>query len=814
MIIEINSIFFILSFHFMNSTYGNVSDESFSIHLNPGQSAGTSWRKKYKDSSVYLNLLDSSFSGTVNVSIYGRNPGSSEENCTNRVQSFSLRSNNKYFLFNLVHEKHFSEARILFTSNETIDIHGKWSPDSAPESGCIEITGREGNHIQPTIANNNNNNNNNRGGSNAYDRSFTIGAGQQRGRTSTERKLDSTSIYLNLQNCHFSGSAKVYIMGQNQGGRPQNCTNRGDYFLVESGKKYMMFNTVNESHFSSVFLEFEKPNANDVISGLWSPDSVPESGCIEIRSSSSSSSSSSSPSSKYGDVSDESFSIHLNPGQSAGTSWRKKYKDSSVYLNLLDSSFSGTVNVSIYGRNPGSSEENCTNRVQSFSLRSNNKYFLFNLVHEKHFSEARILFTSNETIDIHGKWSPDSAPESGCIEITGHNGSSCSPVSHRKIKIPHESSDKAKFLLKVPYLSQEGIPAGCEGVSATMLLNYFGFNISKEDFINRFLPKANWTCQSAPDPDEAFIGNPYISSGNNCGFGCYAGCIVKAINSFIRVNGGFDFCAKKIVGKSIDFLIENYVILRKEPVLIWATMNMAPSSTNGTQTWTLNNGPKKGSKFTWIAGEHCLVLVGFNIRSYFFNDPYKSNGVIGFRKDVVIRRYNELGKQAVILSKEKSVFEISNEEMIKCFNDILSIFGISQKILSFKNEVHFINPVMYGTITASSDQTLSFEDSKNMIAKIDDGKLSFVTKSTNILGDSIINITRDKLNFKFSNFNSSIDLDTSFDFKQKLDQIALTVKCGCVSFGLDLNGFYTLTINCSKPIVNDNPHVKLQITHH
>ena len=117
--------------------------------------------------------------------------------------------------------------------------------------------------------------------------------------------------------------------------------------------------------------------------------------------------------------------------------------------------------------------------------------------------------------------------------------------------------------------------------------------------------------------------------------------------------------------------------------------------------------------------------------------------------------------------------------------------------------------IFKGTITATSDQTFSFEDSKNAIAKIDDGKLSYDTKSTSIFGDSIINITRDKLNFKLFNDNYSIDLGTSFDLKQKFDQIALTVKCGCISFGLYLQGFYTLTIKCSKPILNDNPHVKL-----
>ena len=56
-----------------------------------------------------------------------------------------------------------------------------------------------------------------------------------------------------------------------------------------------------------------------------------------------------------------------------------------------------------------------------------------------------------------------------------------------------------------------------------------------------------------------------------------------------------------------------------------------------------------GDKYTWIAGEHCLVLVGYDYYRYYFNDPYKDHGIIGYDRKVVEQRYKELGNMAVVI---------------------------------------------------------------------------------------------------------------------------------------------------------------------
>ncbi len=38
--------------------------------------------------------------------------------------------------------------------------------------------------------------------------------------------------------------------------------------------------------------------------------------------------------------------------------------------------------------------------------------------------------------------------------------------------------------------------------------------------------------------------------------------------------------------------------------------------------------------------------------NYYFNDPYENHGLIGYEKSLVEKRFEELGKQALIISEK------------------------------------------------------------------------------------------------------------------------------------------------------------------
>lgn len=195
-------------------------------------------------------------------------------------------------------------------------------------------------------------------------------------------------------------------------------------------------------------------------------------------------------------------------------------------------------------------------------------------------------------------------------------------------------------IINVPAISQyPELPTGCESVATTMILQYYGDNITAEEFAGSWLECSEAFYKSngklyGPDPNEVFAGNPFKESS----YGCFADPIVNAIN-----NHSQNFTAQKITEKTLAELCEEYID-NNEPLLIWATMSMKESGV-GTK-WYLEDG----SVFSWIKGEHCLVLVGYNDDYYYLNDPM-SGSVVAYQKNIVESRFSELGQQAICITR-------------------------------------------------------------------------------------------------------------------------------------------------------------------
>jgi hypothetical protein len=111
----------------------NISDSYFNLTIGPN-GAKTEIRKKENATSIYLNLQESSRGGarTVNVQIVAVNPGHSSTD----DRAYVVELGKKYMLCNDVHENGYSHVQLSFTGDEGVNIVGKWSSDSVPESGC------------------------------------------------------------------------------------------------------------------------------------------------------------------------------------------------------------------------------------------------------------------------------------------------------------------------------------------------------------------------------------------------------------------------------------------------------------------------------------------------------------------------------------------------------------------------------------------------------------------------------------------------------------------------------------------------------
>lgn len=205
-----------------------------------------------------------------------------------------------------------------------------------------------------------------------------------------------------------------------------------------------------------------------------------------------------------------------------------------------------------------------------------------------------------------------------------------------------EIEQSGRILLSVPLITQKDYPTGCESVTSVMALQFAGYDVSVDDFIDQYLRIGKYYAKDGHyygnSPYSCFIGNPRTGSG----FGCFAPVIHEAL-----VKAAGENKVRDLTGMPLDQLVSKY-IRNGIPVIVWATMEMSPSYPG--RQWTLL---ETGKEYTWPAQEHCLLLVGADKESYYFNDPRQEDGVTKYEKEVTRNRYQEMGSQALaVLPKQ------------------------------------------------------------------------------------------------------------------------------------------------------------------
>lgn len=198
-----------------------------------------------------------------------------------------------------------------------------------------------------------------------------------------------------------------------------------------------------------------------------------------------------------------------------------------------------------------------------------------------------------------------------------------------EINIPAERVE-----LEVKHLGQNpSLPNGCEITSLAMVLNYLGYDITKENLSDNYLPKA---AVGEANFYEEFVGNPRDASS----YGCYAGAIVNAANSFLASRGS----EKKAVDYTgTDFATLLTKVKQGNPVILWATayLNQDPGYT--TEWWV------DGEYLVWKANLHCVVLSGYdsNENTVIVQDPMR--GTEEYDMELFIKRFKQFYSQAVII---------------------------------------------------------------------------------------------------------------------------------------------------------------------
>ncbi len=95
-------------------------------------------------------------------------------------------------------------------------------------------------------------------------------------------------------------------------------------------------------------------------------------------------------------------------------------------------------------------------------------------------------------------------------------------------------------------------------------------------------------------------------------------------------------------------LAANYVA-KGTPVAVWCTISM--QEINEVYQWQSYD---KKQTYLYPVRQHCMVLIGYDEKYYYFLNPYNSNGEVKYTKEQTEYCYNSIGRQAVaILNKSK-----------------------------------------------------------------------------------------------------------------------------------------------------------------
>ncbi|HSV96129.1 MAG TPA: C39 family peptidase [Spirochaetota bacterium] len=197
-----------------------------------------------------------------------------------------------------------------------------------------------------------------------------------------------------------------------------------------------------------------------------------------------------------------------------------------------------------------------------------------------------------------------------------------------------EKKGAAYRVLNVPVIHQmPRYPTGCEAVAMTMLLQWAGKSITVDQVIAHMPrgPKPQWKdgVLHAPDPREAFVGNPYDDRGS---FGIYHQPLLRMLELFFP-------------GRAVNLTDEPWEKIEAHlaggvPVVIWGTIKMLPMKP--TLTWKT----PAGDSFQWRGNEHAMTMVGFDDTHVFVNDPYTGRLEI-YRKELFIDRWRSMFSQAI-----------------------------------------------------------------------------------------------------------------------------------------------------------------------
>lgn len=175
-----------------------------------------------------------------------------------------------------------------------------------------------------------------------------------------------------------------------------------------------------------------------------------------------------------------------------------------------------------------------------------------------------------------------------------------------------KSNEANEMILDVPLANQFDEPAlenGCEVTALSMLLNYYGFETTKNLLANEltYVPVFNEDGTHG-DPNEGFVGD---ISGGDWAMGVYVAPIAALAQKVVHTS--YHAQAKKEA--SLADIKE--ALNEEKPVWTIVTIEFEVPDETDFMTWTTQNGEVSVTPLV-----HACVVTGYDKEMIYVNDPY------------------------------------------------------------------------------------------------------------------------------------------------------------------------------------------------
>ncbi|MDB6254781.1 C39 family peptidase [Lactobacillus amylovorus] len=193
---------------------------------------------------------------------------------------------------------------------------------------------------------------------------------------------------------------------------------------------------------------------------------------------------------------------------------------------------------------------------------------------------------------------------------------------------------KQEQKLNVPLENQmPDLPNGCEVTSLSMLMNYYGIKVSKNELAETIQHVDSFTDggKYRGNPHQGFVGHMTIANAGWCVYNEPLYNVARKYTSHIENITGSDFL-------SLIKLVSN-----GHPVMIITTTTF--NKVNNMQTWDTNTG-----KVNVTPSSHACVITGYNKpkKVVYVNNPYGyKNQPVNWKN--LQASYNQQGRQALYI---------------------------------------------------------------------------------------------------------------------------------------------------------------------